>query len=204
MSKLVLQMQYSLDGFVCGPNGEVEWAVPGIDRECTDWIVERISTAGAHLMGSVTYGDMAAHWPTSTEPYAEPMNSIPKIVFSRTLKEAPWGETRIVSGDLADEIARLKQESGKDLLAHGGARFAQSLARTGLIDEYRLIVHPVVLGSGLRLFPEGGGPVRLKLVDATTFKTGSIAKTFEANTPAALAGGLDNFNVNYESEEQRS
>jgi len=182
MSKLVLQMQYSLDGFVCGPNGEVEWAFPGIDADCTDWIVTRISDAGAHLMGSVTYGDMAAHWPSSTEPYAEPMNRIPKIVFSRSLREANWGPTRIISGDLAKEIVQLKQESGKDLLAHGGARFARSLAGTGLIDEYRLVVHPVVLGSGLRLFPEGGAPVRLKLVGATTFKTGTIAKTFEANT----------------------
>jgi dihydrofolate reductase len=182
MRKLVLQMQYSLDGFVCGPKGEVEWAFAGIDEKCTDWIVTRISQAGAHLMGSVTYGDMAAHWPSSKEPYAESMNSIPKVVFSRTLKEAPWGETRILSGDLAEEIVRLKQESGKDLLAHGGARFAQSLAATGLIDEYRLVVHPVVLGSGMRLFPGDGAPVRLNLVDATTFKTGTIAKTLEANT----------------------
>jgi dihydrofolate reductase len=181
MRKLVLQMQYSLDGFVCGPNGEVEWAFPGIDAECTDWIVARISQAGAHLMGSVTYEDMAAHWPSSTEPYAEPMNRIPKIIFSRTLKEAPWGETRIVSGDLAEEITRLKHESGKDLLAHGGARFAQSLASTGLIDEFRLVVHPVVLGNGQRLFLDGGAPVRLKPVDATKFKTGTIAKTFDAN-----------------------
>lgn len=93
-------------------------------------------------MGSVTYYDMAAHWPNSDESYAVPMNQIPKIVFSKSLKKAHWGETRIVAGGLSTEIKRLKQEPGRGLLAHGGVRFAQSLIRTGLIDVYRLIVHP--------------------------------------------------------------
>jgi dihydrofolate reductase len=178
MRKLVLQMQYSLDGFVAGPNGDLGWIFPDFDRALQEWMLERLWQAGAHLMGSATYGDMSAHWPSSTEPYAAPMNQIPKIVFSRSRKEAPWGETRILSGALAHEIARLKQEEGKDLLAHGGARFAQSLVTTGSIDEYRLVVHPVALGSGLRLFPELGTPNRLRLVDVTTFGTGTIAKTY--------------------------
>ncbi len=178
MRKLILQMQYSLDGFISGPNGEVEWAFPGIDTELTEWIVQKLWQAGAHLMGSVTYHDMADYWPSSTEPYAAPMNQIPKIVFSGSLREANWRETRIVSGDLLKEIAQLKQEPGGDMLAHGGARFAQSLVRTGLIDEYRLIDHPVALGSGQRLFPDSIAPIRLKLVDMTPFKTGAIAKVF--------------------------
>jgi dihydrofolate reductase len=178
MRRLILQMQCSIDGFVGGPNGELEWIFPDFDDEYAAWSVENLRQAGAHLMGGVTYRDMAAHWPGSTEPYAAPMNEIPKIVFSGSLTEADWAETRIVSGDLGQEIARLKQEPGRDLLAHGGARFAQSLVRTGLIDEYRLIVHPVVLGSGLRLFPDRGEPVRLKLAEVTTFKTGAIAEVF--------------------------
>jgi dihydrofolate reductase len=129
-------------------------------------------------MGSVTYRDMAAHWPSSTESYAAPMNRIPKIIFSTSLKEANWGDTTIIAGDIATEISRLKQESGRDLLAHSGARFAQSLVRTGLIDEFRLVVHPIALGSGLRLFPELAPPIRLELAEAITFKTGTIAKLY--------------------------
>lgn len=178
MRKLILQMQISLDGYVGGPNGELDWIFPDFDEEYAEYEVEKLWQAGAHLMGSVTYRDMAAHWPSSTEPYAAPMNRIPKIVFSASLKQADWSQTQIVSGDLLKEIGRLKQESGKDLLAHGGARFAQSLVRSGLIDEYRLIVHPVALGSGLRLFPELAAPVRFKLSDAVTFKSGTIAKVF--------------------------
>jgi dihydrofolate reductase len=175
MRKLILQMQQSLDGFVCGPNGELDWIFPDFDAEYAAWGVARLWRAGAHLMGGVTYRDMAAHWPSSTEPYAAPMNRLPKVVFSASLKHAPWRETRIVSGDPAKEIARLKQEPGKDLLAHGGVRFAQTLVRTGSIDEYWLIVHPVVLGSGKRIFSELAAPMRLNLVGRTVFKSGLIA-----------------------------
>jgi dihydrofolate reductase len=175
MRKLILQMQYSLDGFVGGSNGELDWIFPDFDADFATWEVEKLWQAGANLMGSVTYRDMASHWPSSTEPYAAPMNQILKIVFSKRLKEAAWGETRIVSGDLATELARLKQEPGRDLLAHGGARFAQSVIRSGLIDEYRLIIHPVVLGSGLRIFADVAAPIRFKLANETIFKTGIIA-----------------------------
>jgi len=92
MSKLILQMQYSIDGFVGGPNGDLSWIFPDFDASYEKWTVEKLWQAGAHLMGSLTYGDMAAHWPSSSEPYAPPMNQIAKIVFSRSLKEASWGE----------------------------------------------------------------------------------------------------------------
>jgi dihydrofolate reductase len=174
MRELILQMQYTLDGFVSGPNGELDWIFPDFDDEFAAWETERLWEAGAHLMGSVTYYDMAAHWPASDEPYAAPMNQIPKIVFSRSIKKAHWGETRIVPGDLGVEIRRLKQQSGKDLMAHGGVRFAQSLIRTGLIDLYRLIVHPVALGKGQSLFSAVDAHVRFKPVGETTFKTGIV------------------------------
>jgi dihydrofolate reductase len=103
------------------------------------------------------------------------MNQIPKIVFSGSLKNADWGDRRIISGDLAKEIARLKQEPGRDLLAHGGVRFAQSLIRARSIDEYRLIIHPIVLGKGKRIFSDLATRMRFKLVNQATFKTGLIA-----------------------------
>jgi dihydrofolate reductase len=100
-------------------------------------------------------------------------------VFSKSLGEANWGEVRVVSSDPANEIARLKQESGKDLLAHGGARFARYLTSSGLIDEYWLVVHPVALGSGLRLFADLSAPIRFKLIDRTAFESGVTVMTFQ-------------------------
>jgi dihydrofolate reductase len=184
MRKLVLQMQYSLDGFVAGPNGELDWIFQDFDAEFEKWNIEKLWQAGAHLMGSKTYKDMAAYWPSSKEPYAAPMNQIPKIVFSRSLEQADWKETRIVSGDLAQEIARLKQESGGDLLAHGGARFARSLIGSGLIDKYRLIVHRVVLGKGLRIFSDLSAPIRFTVGNQITFKSGLVA--LELQQPESL------------------
>lgn len=177
MRRLILKMESSLDGFVGGPNGELDWLVPDFDVEHGEWLTERLWRAGAHLMGSATYLGMASHWPSSTEPYAAPMNGIPKIVFSKSLQKADWGEVSVVAIDPAAEITRLKQESGKDLLAHGGARLAQYLIRSGLIDEYWLVVHPVALGKGLRLFPDLAAPIRFKLIDRTVFKSGVTAMT---------------------------
>jgi dihydrofolate reductase len=153
MRKLIVQMQISIDGFVCGPKGELDWIFPDVDEGYTKWTVDKVWQAGAHLMGSVTYGDMASYWPTSTEPVALPMNQIPKIVFSNSLREARWAETRIVAGDLRAGISRLKEEPGKELLAHGGARFVRALVSAGLVDEYRFVEHPVALGKGLTSSP---------------------------------------------------
>jgi dihydrofolate reductase len=179
MRQLILKMDCSLDGFVARPNGDLSWLLPDFDDEHAEWLVGRLWQAGAHLMGSATYRGMASHWPTSTEPYAAPMNGIPKIVFSHGPLATPWGETRVVCGDLAFEISRIKQEPGNPLLAHGGARFAEALVRSGLIDEYWLIIHPIALGSGLRLFPEVTAPIRLKPTSHTHFKTGVIATVLQ-------------------------
>ena len=211
MRKLILKMQMSVDGFVGGPNGEVEWVFKSLGGAATDWIVHGLSQAGVHIMGRRTFFDMAAYWPTSTEPYAAPMNDIPKIAFSRKgldagqkaeltrafedatrkniqqgIKPTPaseavtkdWAETPILTGDLATEIARLKREPGKDILAHGGAGFAQSLVKEGLIDEYQFMVHPVVLGTGLPLFSTLSKPMDLKLVSSKAFDTGAVAQIY--------------------------
>jgi dihydrofolate reductase len=118
---------------------------------------------------------MTAYWPTSTEAFAPPMNEIPKVVFSKAMKQADWKHSRVVNGDVAEEIARLKQEPGKDILVHGGAAFVQSLSRLGLIDEYRLIVHPMVLSEGLPLFKE---TMDLKLLSTRSFPAGTVALTY--------------------------
>jgi len=169
---LVLQMSISVDAFVAGPEGELDWIFADPDPELTAWTVDSVWQAGVHAMGSATYREMAAHWPTSTEPYAAPMNELPKVVFSKSLTEAPWGETRIVRGDLVEEVGRLKAEPGNPIMAHGGARFARALCAAGLVDEYRLRVHPVALGAGLPLFSDLPARQRLELVDAKAYGSG--------------------------------
>ncbi len=172
---LILKMHASVDGYVCTPTGDVEWIFPDFDDELQKWEVERLWQAGCHIMGRALYEEMAPYWPNSKEPYAPPMNEIPKVVFSKTLKTAGWGKTEIVAGDLAVEVARLKRHSGKDILAHGGASFAQSLAKLNLVDEYRLLVHPIVLGSGKSCFASRVG---LRLVSSHKFPSGVVALTY--------------------------
>jgi dihydrofolate reductase len=170
--KLVLQMGISLDGMVAredGPIVEGRDGVPAEDPKLTERKLAWIWDAGAHLMGRVTYEEMASFWPSSTHAYAAPMNEIPKVVFSKTLERADWPESRIARGDIADEIAALKSEPGKDLIAYGGASFAQSLVQNDLVDEYRLTTLPVVAGAGRSMFTELPAPRRLQLVDAEKY-----------------------------------
>jgi dihydrofolate reductase len=197
MRELIVKMSMTLDGFVCGPNGELDWMFRTTDAQSTAWVVDAITGAGMHLMGRKTFADMAAYWPSSTEPFAAPMNEVLKGVFTRhanaasettrALRDArahqpdapnpaaaanqrSWDEARVFHGDLADEIATLKRGGGDFLLAHGGASFMQALVATGLVDEFRLAVHPIALGGGLRLF---GTPLALELVSVSTFPCGT-------------------------------
>lgn len=179
MASLVLKMSVSLDGYVAPIDGSSDWITAGDSDDALSWIVETVSDAYAHLMGATTYAAMAAYWPGASGPLAKPMNAIPKVVFSDSLASPQWGETTIVAGDLAEAVTRLKQErSDGYLLAHGGARFARSLVGTGLIDEYRLVIHPVVLGAGERLFP---APLTIEPTSTTVFSGGAVAHVFAAH-----------------------
>lgn len=173
MRKLVLSMGVSLDGLVARPGRFGALGFPPDDPALKERKLGWMHDVGLHLMGRNTYEEMAEFWPVSDDAYAAPMNEIPKVVFSRTLERAGWADSRIARGDLADEIAALKCEPGKDMLAWGGATFAQSLSRLGLVDEYRLILQPVALGDGLPLFRDLTAPLRLELVDAQTYPTGA-------------------------------
>jgi dihydrofolate reductase len=174
MRPLILKMEMSIDGLIGRPGEEPAWALDYYDDELTAYEVELLSSAGVHAMGRQAYEGMSPHWPTSTTPFAKPMNEIPKAVFSRTLQRADWNETTIYR-DIATDIAQLKREDGAPILAHGGGRFAQTITKLGLVDEYRLNVHPLALGDGYKLF---GGPVKLELIQARTFKTGAVAYTY--------------------------
>ncbi|MFD2472219.1 dihydrofolate reductase family protein [Amycolatopsis silviterrae] len=190
MRKLVLKMSMSLDGFVCGPDGEAEWMLRSRGEDSAAWLVENLQQAGVHVVGGRTYHAMARHWPTSPEPVAVPMNDIPKVVFTRqkpadadlSSYAESWASARFAHGDLADEIQRLKEQPGKDIFAHGGAGFARSLVRLGLVDEYRLVVHPVAIGAGKALFGDLPKPVNLDLVSTTAFAAGTMVQVYR---PAA-------------------
>jgi dihydrofolate reductase len=173
--KLVLSMGVSLDGLVARPGrlGAAGWGLPPEDPTLKERKLGWMHDVGLHIMGRNTYEEMAGHWPVSDDAYAAPMNEIPKVVFSRTLERAEWADSRIARGELAEEIAELKREPGKDMLAWGGAAFAQSLSRLELVDEYRLILQPVALGHGLPLFKDLTTPLRLELIDAQTYPTGA-------------------------------
>ena len=144
-------MTASIDGYVAGPSGNAvgEHSEPA---ELKRWKLERIRRAGTHIMGRVTYEGMASIWPTSTDDYAAPMNEIPKVVFSKSLQKATWPESSIARGNLADEIAVLRRQPGGDIIAWGGARFAQALSSAGLIDEYAIVTRPIAYGGGKPLF----------------------------------------------------
>jgi len=174
--KLVLQMGLSLDGLVARPGkfGAGGWGLPPEDPALTARKLDWLGNADLHLMGRATYEEMAAVWPYSDGEYAKPMNDIPKVVFSKTLTRADWPESTVASGNLADEIGALKREPGKDLIAWGGASFAQSLTKLRLVDEYRLVLQPVALGDGLPLFAGLTAPFVLNLIEARAYGDGAV------------------------------
>ena len=178
MRQVVLQMGVTLDGYVSGTGGEGDWGLPAEDPDVRAWKVTSLRQVGTHIMGRVTYEQMAAHWPTATGDYAGFMNSLPKVVFSKTLPAAGWADSRIARGDLAEEIAALKTEPGGEIMAHGGAAFVQSLSRLGLVDEYRLVILPVALGSGLPLFKDLPKPLRVDLAEARSFPDGTVIHVY--------------------------
>jgi dihydrofolate reductase len=179
MRKVVLGMQTSLDGYVATVDGKLDWAFAHFDAELGAAAMEALSQLDTILLGRVNYADQAAAWPKQQGPMADIMNHLNKIVFSTTLQQVEWANSRLATGSPAEEIARLKQQPGKDIGVAGGARLAQSLSKEGLIDEYRLTVHPVVLGSGKPLFADLARPLNLKLVDEKTLASGVLVLTYQ-------------------------
>lgn len=178
MRQVILQMSVTLDGYVAGPDGDGDWGLPPEHPDVRAWKIASLRRAGTHIMGRVTYEQMAGYWPTATGDYAAFMNDLPKVVFSKTLPTAGWETSRIARGDLAEEIAALKSEPGGEIFAHGGAAFVQALSRFGLIDEYRLVIHPVALGNGLPLFKDLAKPLRLDLAEAKDFPGGTVIHVY--------------------------
>ncbi len=179
MRKVSLGMNVTLDGYVAGPNGELDWLFRTMNPAQMEWVTEFLREVDTVLIGHVTYLEQAAAWPTETTEMATLLNSHAKIVFSKRLTTLEWNNSRLARADVAEEIAQLKQQPGKNIFVTGGATLAQSLSRLGLIDEYNLAIHPVVLGSGKPLFKDLSSPLNLKLVNTRTFDTGAVYLTYQ-------------------------
>jgi dihydrofolate reductase len=186
MRNVILLMHVSLDGFVARPNGDLDWI--RFDDQLVDDVAALTATADTALFGRVTYQMMEGYWPTAAESpaatkhdieHAHWVNNAPKIVFSRNLEHVEWANSRIVRDHIPEEIARLKQQPGKHLLMIGSTATAHTFMQFGLIDEYRLNVNPVVLGSGIPLFAGLQHPIDLQLVHAKTYTSGVVGLHYQ-------------------------
>lgn len=157
MRKLKLQMQMTINGYVAGLNGKNEWMTWNPDEEFIEFLVSMLDTSNTLLLGRKTAEMIIPFWNNTavenpSHPFAKKIVDIPKVVFTKTLDKSIWTNTTLVKGNLAEEIANLKKQSGKDILVFGGAGFGSSLIKEGLIDEYHLIVNPTAIGSGMTIF----------------------------------------------------
>jgi dihydrofolate reductase len=179
--KLIVSEFVSLDGVMEAPD---QWHLQFWHDAMGDYKLEEVLTSGALLLGRVTYEGFAEAWPSVTDEvgFAEKMNSMPKFVVSTTLTEAEWNNSTLIKENVVDEIAKLKQQPGDDVLVAGSADLVHTLMEHDLVDEYRLMVHPIVVGSGKRLFRDGSGAKTLQLVESKALGPDVVNLTFE---PAA-------------------
>ncbi|MGH7493324.1 MAG: dihydrofolate reductase family protein [bacterium] len=185
MRKLIVFNHVTLDGYFVDVNGDMSWAkADHQDAEWNAFVADNASGGGVLVFGRITYELMAGFWPTpfaieSMPTVAERMNSLPKVVFSRTLAQASWNNTRLVKGDMAAEIRKMKKESGQGIAILGSGSVVAQLAQEGLIDEYQIVVNPVVLGQGRTMFDGVKEKLRLKLTKTRAFRNGNVLLCYD-------------------------
>ena len=197
MRKLVVLEYVSLDGVIQAPGHAGEdpaggfahggWTGPFISQH-PHFVAESFSAADGFLFGRLTYEIFAAYWPTVTDPgdpIAQALNTRPKYVAAASPPDPAWAGTTVLAGDVAGQVARLKAEPGRELLVVGSGQLAQALADHGLVDEYRLLVHPIVVGSGKKLFRDGAEPTPMRLVEVTASTGGLVFLTYRPDLAAA-------------------
>jgi dihydrofolate reductase len=197
MRKLVVSEFLSLDGVMQAPGGSEEdteggfqhggWQMPYFDDAAGAAVDEGFARTDALLLGRKTYEIFAGYWPTAPAdaPFAAKINSMAKYVVSTTLDKAEWQNSTLIKGDVVEEVRKLKEQPGADIQVIGSGELAQTLMRHGLVDEYALMIHPIILGSGKRLFRQADQPVGLRLEDSKTTSTGVLILTYrpaEANS----------------------
>jgi dihydrofolate reductase len=187
MRKLKLQMQVSIDGFVARPNGELDWMMSGqIHGEVGIFVNELIDSSGTILMGRKMTDEFANYWTKAVEnpenpeyTFAKKMLDTPKIVFTKTLDESPWLNTVLAKGDIVEEVNRLKNQTGKDILVYGGADFVSSLIKENLIDEYNFFINPTAIGRGMTIFGKlEDKSSSLKLNHSQPYDCGIVVNTY--------------------------
>lgn len=197
MRKVIVNTNLTLDGVMQAPGRPDEdtrggferggWAAPYFDKVMGGAAAEGMAKMPSLLFGRRTYEDFYSVWPKRTDnPFTEFMNNVQKYVASRTLEEPlPWGNSTLLKGDAATTVAALKRQPGNDLIVFGGGEFVQSLTRHNLVDEYTLSIHPLILGSGRRLFPEASPFATFRLVNTKTTTTGVVIATYQPAEPPA-------------------
>jgi dihydrofolate reductase len=179
VARIIAAEFLSVDGVMGAPE---TWHMPYFNDEMGEVMSAQMAEAGAMLLGRRTYEEFAASWPARTAadfgPLADYMNNTPKLVVSTTLETVEWHNSTLIKGDVAEEIGRLKQQPGKTISVLGSATLVRSLLRDHLLDELRLLVDPIVVGTGKRLFEDSGDRVGLKLVGSRTFRTGVLSLTY--------------------------
>jgi dihydrofolate reductase len=183
MRKIIWLVDMSLDGFMSGPKGELDWAAAQMDDEMWESLNDLLGRVDAALFGRVTYQDFERYWPAVPGNRARPRNEIdfsrwiaetPKIVASTTLRQLEWRNSTLLNGDVAESVARMKKQSGKDLMMFGSCSFAAYLLKADLIDELQIRIHPVILGVGRILFKDGNTRRKLKIERAKVLKSGMV------------------------------
>jgi dihydrofolate reductase len=193
MRKIIVSEFLTLDGVMQAPGNADEdrsggfdhggWQLGYFDDTLGKAVMDVLAVTGAFLLGRKTYEIFAAHWPKqpAEDPLAGTFNDMPKYVASTTLKEPlAWQNSTVIKGDVADGVAKLKREAGKDIQVIGSGTLVDTLSRHDLVDEYRLMIHPIVMGKGKRLFRGEGAPKKLRLVDSETSSTGVLILTYAA------------------------
>jgi dihydrofolate reductase len=178
MRRIVWSEYISLDGVVDEPG---QWSIPYFSDDLAQYKYDELFASDALLLGRVTYEAFAAAWPTMEElegDFAVRMNTLPKYVASTTLEKAEWNNSTVIRDNVPEEVAKLKDQAGEDILIGGSGALAETLLQHNLIDELRMLVHPIAVGAGKRLFEGGTESIPVELVDARTFESGVVALTY--------------------------
>lgn len=185
MRRLIIWDMVTVDGFFEGPDRDISWFV--FEEEIKSYIRQTQEGAGTLIFGRVTYELMAAYWPSEQGPIADFMNRTEKVVFSRTLESADWNNTTLFSGNVAEEVSRLKARDGGDIFVFGSADLTATLMEQGVIDEYRLGINPVILGSGTPLFKGSASPIPLRHLETRTLGSGVVILHYEPKRMQGVA-----------------
>src|SRR5918996_2293477 len=186
LRKLKLQVQMSMDGYIAGPNGEMDWMVWNWDDKLKEYVNELTESVDSILLGRKMTEGFISYWSDAmAKPdhpdyaFAKKMIETPKVVFTKTLNRSKWVNTDIATGDITDEIIKLKRQEGKDMVVYGGASFDSSLIKLGLIDEFLLFINPVAIGNGMTIFKELNDIQEFNLVKSIPFDSGEVLLHYE-------------------------